>query len=394
MIVSSPAPNSVLDRLRHASSSALLLALIVSSVGCQGSDSSDSDSQTEGATTNDDVANDDSMTDTTSNDPATDDTGTGDTGTDGETTGATDDTSTTSDETEPAASMSGTETEPPVTGPEITVGTFAVEMAGETLNVQGKVKDGPDAANLVWDTDSTVEDCNLQLPRVPSCLTACSGSDVCVEDETCRTPPSSVSVGDVLVEGVRHGGSTEAVKLRSIVKNYQTPADVTWDSPPFAPGDPIELTASGADVAAFEIAAAGVSPIVVTSEPPDLSSGSPIELRWEPESDAVETRVDVRIDISHHGGTRGLIECSTADDGELTIDGALVQGLMNQGISGFPNIRITRSNVGAAQTALGVVELKVNSIIQQDITIDGLASCNTDEECSGDTKCDFDRVCR
>lgn len=391
MIVSSPAPHSLLGRLRHSSSPALLFALIIGGVGCQGSDASDSDSQTAGATTNDDAANDDSMTDTTGAEPATDDTGTDD-----EVTTTTEDPSSTSDETEPAASSPGTETETdaPVTGPEITVGTFAVEMAGETLNVQGKVKDGPDAANLVWDTDSTVEDCNLQLPRVPSCLTACTGSDVCVEDETCKTPPSSVSVGDVLVEGVSHGGSTEAVKLRSIVKNYQTPADVTWDSPPFAPGDPIKLTASGADVAAFEIAAAGVSPIVITSEPPDLSSGTPIELRWEPESDAVETRVDVRIDISHHGGTRGLIECSTADDGELTIDGALVQGLMNQGISGFPNIRITRSNVGAAQTALGVVELKVNSIIQQDITIDGLASCNTDEECSGDTKCDFDRVCR
>ena len=247
MILSPPVSRSVLGRLRHSTSSALFIALLVGSVGCQGSDDSDSDSQTAGATTNDDAANDDSMTETGSDEAATDDT-------------------TTSEETDPAASTPNTatetETDPPATGPEITVGTFAVEMAGETLNVQGKVKDGPDAANLVWDTDSTVADCKLQLPRVPSCLTACSGSDVCVEDETCETPPSSVSVGDVLVEGVSHGGSTEAVKLRSIVKNYQTPADVTWDSPPFAPGDPIKLTARGADVAAFEIAAAGVSPIV------------------------------------------------------------------------------------------------------------------------------------
>ncbi|HEX2730499.1 MAG TPA: hypothetical protein VHM70_02805 [Polyangiaceae bacterium] len=282
----------------------------------------------------------------------------------------------------------------PVEGPDVVVGTFAIELSTEGTGVQGKVKNGEDAANMVWDKLSSVGDCQVSVPRIPACDPVCADTEACVETDTCRAVPTSINVGDVLVSGVSHGGTTDAVKLRSIVKNYQTPADVKWDDPPFAPGDPISVAASGADVAAFQIKGEGISPIDVTSDPPEMAADKPIELTWEPESGSVQTQISVRIDVSHHGGTRGLIECETQDDGELSIDASLVKDLMDQGVSGFPNIRITRSNIGSAQTAVGIVELHINSIVQQDVSIEGILSCNTTDDCTDGSTCAADRVCR
>jgi hypothetical protein len=372
----------------------LLVATLLVAAGCKSEEAAEDGSNTAGAsTTSDTTADGDPPSEvdaTTGAEPSASDVSeTAQTESDAVASAE----ATSSDATSDATSDSVTGEQPAV-DPNIVVGTFAVEHTGQGTSVQGKVKNGPDADYQIWDVASTAGDCELRTPRIPSCMPACPGSEVCVEVNTCRAAPASVSVGDVTISGVSHAGASEPVKLRSIVKNYQTPGDVTWDSPGFAAGDPIGLSASGGELEPFEIEASGVTPLLMTSDTPELAGDAPIELSWEPEVAEVETRLYVRIDISHHGGTRGLIECDTADDGSLTIDGSLLQGLIDQGVSGFPNIRITRSNIGSVPTPLGIIELKVNSLLQQDITIEGLASCNTDEECPAGTLCETDRVCR
>jgi hypothetical protein len=269
-----------------------------------------------------------------------------------------------------------------------------VQLAGGTTTVQGKVKNGPDANNLVWDSEQTSGDCALLVPRIPFCETPCPNSEICVEENTCRGTSSAIDVGTVTVTGVLHAGAGEAVTLKSILKNYQTPATVTWDFPGVTPGASVALSASGGDVAAFEINALGVSPLVVTSPPPELGGDTPIDLTWEPEVSGIETSIHVVVDISHHGGTRGLIECDTADDGALTIEGPLVKALSDKGTSGFPNILLSRSSIGSARTALGTVRLKVDALLQQEVTIEGQVSCNKDTDCADGTTCATDRVCR
>jgi hypothetical protein len=96
------------------------------------------------------------------------------------------------------------------------IGTFAVQLAGGTTTVQGKVKNGDDAKNLVWDIDQTSGDCALLVPRIPFCETPCAGTDVCVEENACQAAPTSVDVGTVILTGVSRAGTTDPVTLKSI----------------------------------------------------------------------------------------------------------------------------------------------------------------------------------
>ena len=91
----------------------------------------------------------------------------------------------------------------------------------------------------------------------------------------------------------------------------------------------------------------------------------------------------MKLDISHHGGTKGKIECDAEDKGSLGLAAALLDQLQNLGVSGFPTVVVTREMAGSS-TATGVaVDLVIRSGMEQEVVIPGLVSCNSDDDCSG-----------
>lgn len=284
--------------------------------------------------------------------------------------------------------------------PTVLVGTFQVlhlvgDGANPTASFFGKVYDGPTPQSLVWELDTKDGECELQTPRVPFCATPCGGSAVCVENDVCKPYPTSKGVGTVHASGLLTAGSVGTIDMTPVVNGYQPPSTVTLAVPPFADGVALTVSAEGSSsVAPFTLASTGVAPIALTSSALTLQTGMPLDLTWTPGSATTAARIKVKLDISHHGGTRGQILCDAADDGALTISAALTTKLINLGVSGFPSIVVQRQKTGSTVISAGRVDYVVGSELENFVTIPGLTSCTDDAECTPPQTCQTDLRCQ
>lgn len=263
-----------------------------------------------------------------------------------------------------------------------------------STTVLGKVYDGPYPAQLVWELDSQDGDCKLVKPRVPFCSTPCGGTAVCVEDETCQDYPTAHGAGLVTLEGVTTTAGAAGVTMCPVANNYQVPTGTTLNYPAFDEGAAVTLHADGDYYPAFDIAGKGIAELVITSDTIDLKADQPIMLTWTKASDSAASSIHVKLDISHHGGTKGQIECDAADTGSLTITGALVTKLLALGVAGYPTILVTRQSTTSTTIPVGRVDLTLLSTVERTVTIEGLVSCTSDTDCPQGQTCQTDLTCK
>jgi hypothetical protein len=273
------------------------------------------------------------------------------------------------------------------------IGTFEIELAAssETTSVLGKVASGPTPATIVWEELAASGDCRLRKPVVPFCDPGC-GSDACVADGMCLSYPVGLDAGAVTLRGLAAVDGSPEFTLIEIASTYQAPPAVPLVFPPFTAGDPVELEAAGAEVGAFSLQATAIAPLVVTSGDPAIVSGESITLTWESASDPQSSRVLVKLDISHHGGTKGVVECDTADDGALAIEATLLEQLVDLGVAGFPSVIVSRRAVGSTAITEGRLELVIVSQEEFLVDVPGVVSCTSDDECPSGT-CQTDLKC-
>lgn len=283
-------------------------------------------------------------------------------------------------------------------------GTFRIsliaprtEMGGGTTpghtTILGKVYDGSQPETVIWQPKATSGGCTLSTPRVPFCSPGCGSSAACVADNTCKAYPTSQSVGAVHVEGVGAAG----FDLTAVSNSYQVPAGTTLPYPAFAEGDVIGVRAAGSAFTsgAFTLGARGVATLdVANTASLALQAGRPLSLSWTAPGAAASSRVQVKLDISHHGGSKGKIECDVADTGALSIDAAMVDQLLALGAAGFPTIILTRATIGRAAVAGGHVDLIVASEVEAPIAVPGVVSCTEDTQCTPPQTCQSDLTCK
>ena len=284
----------------------------------------------------------------------------------------------------------------------ILVGTFQVKLIapdpatstpGRTSMV-GKIYDGPSPEQIIWEQGTVDGDCKLLTPRVPFCSTPCGGSAVCVEDETCQDYPTAGSAGTITVKGMKLEAGGAEFTMDPIANNYQPPVDAALAYPAFAEGDAITLEAAGDAFAAFTLAGSGVAQLELGFETIQLAADTPVTLTWTAAGKPELSRVHVKLDISHHGGTKGKIECDTDDDGSLELSGALVTELLDLGVAGFPTIILQREAVGSTTIPEGRIDLSVASALERVVEIDGLTSCTDDTNCPQGQTCQVDLTCK
>jgi hypothetical protein len=282
--------------------------------------------------------------------------------------------------------------------PEALVGKFEVDLvAGDGTNaahttVVGTIYDHAQPEAIVWETAAAAGDCALLTPRVPFCASGCASGEVCVEDDTCAPYATRQVVGTVHVTGLATTTGGDGFDLDPIGKTYQPTADVALAYPPFAAGEPVRFAAAGsAFTAAFAIDAAGIAPFALTSADPALARDRPIQLSWSAGGGAA--KVAVKLDISHHGGSRGKIECLAADSGQLAIDASLVNPLLDLGAAGYPTILVARRALGSTVIPAGRVELELRSEVERPVTVPGLRSCTEDTDCETGETCRDDLTC-
>jgi hypothetical protein len=180
-----------------------------------------------------------------------------------------------------------------------------------------------------------------------------------------------------------------------IVGAYQPPGSVTIDYPPSPPGTAVVLSAEGGVYAPFSVQSTSIEPLeLLGAEQIELDPDQPLSLSWTAPEDPTVTQVRVRMDISHHGGFKGEILCSTEDDGSLEIDAELLTMLVDLGVAGFPSITVTRAAEGSTQIAPGRVVLTVSSGVERELLLPGLVSCNDNDDCDTGQTCATDRTCQ
>lgn len=285
----------------------------------------------------------------------------------------------------------------------ILAGTFQVTLvapdsatgaAGYTSLV-GRVSDGATPSSLQWTVVSTVGDCQLLKPRVPFCSTPCGSSAVCVADNTCQPYPKTKSVGSVRASGFTTGSGSGEFELQQVAGSYQPPAGTSLPFPAFAEGAELTLRTSGGDYAAMSLVAAGIAPLTITSGTLQLAPGQGARLTWTPAKLSGSSKIQVKLDISHHGGTKGMIRCETADSGALDLAAAQLTELINLGTAGYPTIVVSRqATPGTAVIAPGRVELAVTSTVEQAVVVPGVTSCTSNTECTGGKTCQSDLTCK
>jgi hypothetical protein len=275
------------------------------------------------------------------------------------------------------------------------VGTFQVKLRGTSGDasagtaVVGRVYDGPTPDTIIWENPEVDGACTLTTPRVPFCSAPCGGSAACIEDDTCLSYPTARSVGNVTVTGLGDAPFT----MTPIANTYQPPAGVTLAFPPFAEGAPLTFSAAGDYFPAFSLTGKGIAPLVLTTTTLALKSGVALPLTWIPGAPGNST-IHVKLDISHHGGSKGQIVCDSDDSGSLTVTAALITKLVSLGVAGYPSVIVTRRALGSSVIAAGRVDLEIASVVEQSVSVEGLTSCTNDTDCPSGESCQVDLSCK
>ncbi len=269
------------------------------------------------------------------------------------------------------------------------VGTFQVHLVPPTdagagyTSVVGRVQDGPTPEQVIWELALADGACRLLTPRVPFCSAPCGGAAACAADDTCQPTPCR----SPWARCASPACAPPRARRASTSPRWRTPTSSR--APPCPSPRSTRATRSARPPRAalerpFTLAARGIAPLTLAESTVRVATGEAVALRWNAPTQT-GLRVRVSLDISHHGGTRGKIECAADDTGALTIAAPLITRLVALGVAGFPTIIVSRESVGEAALRAGRVLLSVASTVEVPVEIPNVRSCTENSECPSGT---------
>ncbi|HKU38990.1 MAG TPA: hypothetical protein VJR89_12605, partial [Polyangiales bacterium] len=252
----------------------------------------------------------------------------------------------------------------------------------------GKLYDGPYPPAKSFAQKMEANGCKLYTPEQFFCQPACSNA-VCTADDKCTPYPAAQTVGTVSVTGL----GPAAFSMEPKANNYQPPAGTNLPFPPCAAGSQVKLDAAGGQYPAFALSAGCIEPLELAG-PVKLMKGQPLTLSWNKGAANDAVNINVLLDISQHGTSKGNITCDVKDTGTLTIPATLVDALLDLGVSGFPTVLVTRE-IESVPPSAGPknVFLKLSAPYRRAVEIPGLVSCNDDTQCPQGQTCQPDLKC-
>lgn len=268
------------------------------------------------------------------------------------------------------------------------IGTFVVEAQDEFSLVDGAVADGVVPVSILEEVGRE-GDCVLWRRNNPFCDPPCLAGDTCDHDGQCIPFPANQDVGTVTVTGL-----AEPVEMTPLQPgNRYSFTDLP--NPAFAPGAEIRLRSSEGTYGRLALDGRGFSPLLPGDDTWLLAPGQALAVHWDAAGAAEGTRVGLRITVDQHGNTPVTLSCDVPDTGSAQIAASLVDALLDAGISGFPNGRITRATTDRADVRDGCVELRVGSPRSVDVRVDGHIPCDNADECPEGQTCDLaENTCR
>jgi hypothetical protein len=268
-------------------------------------------------------------------------------------------------------------------------GNFNIELLEESpptaafSKVIGVITDGPVPAQTQLKSDTKVGDCELLVPWAPFCPGGC-GTSICTAENTCTAYPPGQNLGTVKITGLGDELTMEAAGGNS--KSYQSSA---LPMPPCTENGAIAL-----DSSMFDMQTKCIAPFELLSAVPiPVKTGKSVDLSWKAPGADTGARVKIKLDIAHHGGKKGEIQCDVADTGSFSIPADLVTKLVSLGLAGYPTIGVERYNAGAAANNANV-KLRIGSAVERPVDT-GIVSCGDEDPCPTGMMCDVnDRTCK
>ena len=246
--------------------------------------------------------------------------------------------------------------------------------------VLGRFFDGPTPSPIPLELDTEQGDCRLLVPSHPFCSTPCA-PDVCTDDDVCTQYPSPLGVGSLAIAGL---GTPLNIEPSTSMYVYQSPS---LPYPPCNEGDAVSASAAG-----FTLSAECIAPLELSgADPIPVSAGSPVHVAWKPASTNASSRIRIGLDLAHHGGKKGEIDCDVADTGSFDIPEPLVTKLIGLGLAGYPTISVTRVSLGSDSSS-PELSLLVSQSEQRAIDT-GVTSCQEDAQCTAPEVCQMDKTC-
>jgi hypothetical protein len=266
---------------------------------------------------------------------------------------------------------------------------FTFELVEETQGVaaftrfSGAVFEAPYPPSFPLTLDSTDGDCELWVPTNASCPAGCSGG-VCTANDVCTPFPKEASAGTVTVSGIEGGD----FMVSPITTRFVYQAASALPSPPCTEGSDVSVTGQG-----FTIETKCIIPLVLTSTVPiPVMTGQAVPLTWEPAGSANVSRINIKLDIAHHGGRKGEIQCDVPDTGSFSIPAGLITKLVDLGLAGYPTIGVKRITMATSTEQPGLT-LAMASPVERAVDT-GVTSCADSGECPDGQTCTEARLCQ
>jgi hypothetical protein len=281
----------------------------------------------------------------------------------------------------------GSATGNPDATPKPIFGGVFIEFVPEThTSFLGTFFDGPSSEQTPLDLRQEQAGCRLMVPRPVACTPNCGLDAVCTGTNVCTPRPNQVDVGELHVEGL--GDSTYDVKPTAPnILSYQIITSLAYAA--CKEGVDVKVSAN-----AFSLATKCISPLKVTSPVPiPVTSGQPMHLAWTPPGQSGISRIEIELEISHHGGFKGQIECDVPDTGSFDVPAPLITALVSLGRAGYPTVKVARTSRASAATQPQVT-LTVHSQVELPVNT-GVISCGGGDSppCPTGTTCQFGFTC-
>lgn len=254
--------------------------------------------------------------------------------------------------------------------------------------VMGFPWDGPQTPELLTKT-AEVGSCQLFKVIGADCSpAACNATAVtCVGNNQWARKPQKSASGNLSFTGLTLQSGGTSFSLSPIANQYQAAGSTAVAYPPCTAGADVTVSGGAGTANAYTLTAQCIAPVVVTNSVPlAFEGGKATTFTWTPASGS-GTRIEIEIDVSHHGGLKGLIRCDVPDTGTATVDGTLATQLIGLGTAGFPDASLTRHSIDTAAVGSGTATLDVKSTTTISLQVPGVTSCSDTMPCPSGQTC-------